>query len=196
VLCSSAALVNASGFFAQQLFCHLSRRRLRHTLQSVNAYFRATATRAPDFVQRIKAGAVALRADAQARFLSNVVKAHDGCWHWQGGGAVYLGNSHTIAPTVLAFVIFRGALNDRTVCHTCRDTSCCNPQHMRKGASKFGAIGRPRIGVERLNLTVDDLVSTELQHIEREQGAHRNDVARQVLCEWAAQHRQIRTAHG
>lgn len=161
-------------------------------MPSVNAYFSGTATRSPDFVQRIKAGAMPVRADARERFLSHVVKRDSGCWQWQGSATVYLGNSHTIAPPVLAFVIFRGALNGR-LCHTCGDSGCVNPQHMRKG-SKFGVQGRPRIGVERLNITVDDLVRDELLQCEHEQGAHRNDVARQVLCEWAAQQRQLRTA--
>jgi hypothetical protein len=162
----------------------------------VNVYFNATATRAPDFVQRVKAGAVAVRADARERFLSHVARRDDGCWQWQGSGTVYLGNSQTIAPRILAFVIFRGALSpDGSVRCTCGNNSCVNPQHMRAGASKFGVQGRPRIGVERLNITVDDLVRDELLHCEREQGAHRNDVARQVLCEWAQSQRQLRKVH-
>ena len=162
----------------------------------MTAYFSATATRAPDFVQRIKAGGMALRTDARERFLSQVVKRDSGCWQWQGAGAVYLGNGHTIAPPVLAFVIFRGALTPSgRLCHTCSDNACVNPDHMRKSACKFGVQGRPRIGVERLNITVDDLVRDELLQCEHEQGAHRNDVARQVLCEWAKAQRQLRTAH-
>jgi hypothetical protein len=160
-----------------------------------NTYFCATPTRSADFIGQIKHGAVRVRPDARERFLSNVAKSSDGCWRWRHGDVVRLGNAQNIAPPVLAFVLFCGALNDHKVRHVCGNSACVNPQHMHRSASKFGAIGRPRIGVERLNITVNDLIRDELLHCEHEQGAHRNDVARQVLCEWATQQRQLRKSH-
>jgi hypothetical protein len=163
---------------------------------SVNDYFAVTATREPNFVSQIKAGAVKLRSDARTAFLSHVEKNNgSGCWNWHGSASVYLGNNHSIPAPVLAFVIFRGAIDGNgSVCQVCRNNACVNPEHLRvRQHSTFGVqTGRPRIGVARLNVTIDGVVQEELARCEQEQGAHRNDVARQVLCEWALAQRANR----
>lgn len=161
----------------------------------MNEYLAVTASRSPDFVRQLKAGAVSLRPTARTTFLSNVTKDKGtGCWQWRGSATVYLGNSQAIGAHVLSFIIFRGAVNGG-VCRACGNNECVNPKHLQS-TGKFGALGRPRIGVARLNVTVDNIVQEELTRCELEQGAHRNDVARHVLCEWAHKQRQLNQSHG
>ena len=174
---------------------HLWQNIFGSNMPSVNPYFCGTPTREVDYVRQIKAGSMRLRPQARAVFLSRVVKQDNGCWSWQGANNVHLGNSQSIQPHVLAFVIFRGAPGAQAgnVCRTCHDDACVNPEHLRIGArSPFGVYGRPRIGVARLNVTIDGVVQDELARCEHEQGAHRNDVARHVLCEWAQAQRASR----
>ena len=80
------------------------------------------------------------------KFLSMIKINTNGCWIWSGGstkkgyGRTSFGNStyytHRLAYSLFVNEITKNMLID----HTCRNRTCCNPDHLREVSNKQNAL--------------------------------------------------------
>lgn len=132
--------------------------------------------------------------DIVQRIMNRVkVNPETGCWEWQGGVGAHGYGRIGCGPRRLAvhrvmYEAIRGTIpQGNLVCHTCDNTSCCNPLHLftgtqkdnmadmyRKGRGPVGARHGSRTQPERFakggnrKLTEDAVKSIRLQHEQHE----------------------------
>ena len=81
---------------------------------------------------------ISRRTPILERFLRHVTKHPETlCWNWTGAssrgyGLFRLDNGKTTGAHRASYLLFVGALDqDKQLHHTCRNRSCCNPDHLQ-----------------------------------------------------------------
>ena len=78
---------------------------------------------------------------AKCRFMEKVViDDHTGCWIWQGSislrgyGKIVCGSNRGALAHRFSYELFHGKLeNEKVIIHSCDNTKCVNPDHLRLG---------------------------------------------------------------
>lgn len=79
---------------------------------------------------------------AQTRFWSHVDQSDEGCWDWKiakdrDGYGHFKYDGHTLTAHRVAYELAVGQIPEgMQVDHTCHQTGCCNPKHLRAATPK------------------------------------------------------------
>ncbi len=85
------------------------------------------------------------------RLLTRTTETADGCWEWQGartgsGYGALLFNGRTELTHRIAYLCLTGPIPDGLVLdHLCRNTWCCNPEHLEAVTQGENVRRQPRI---------------------------------------------------
>lgn len=79
----------------------------------------------------------------KCKILGNIIENENGCWEWQKSKVCGYGRTRDyetkkdILAHRLSYNIFKGSIpENKSICHSCDNPSCCNPEHLWIGSHR------------------------------------------------------------